>query len=285
MVIRFDNIPDTVKCTNNFNPDLVDWSSLSEEDIASYFTYTDVLLSNVYLPKETIICKNSNCTDIKHKIDVSVMYNHIVTALFEASKPLCKPRKKGKARPGWNTYVAEFYAEACEATKSWAMAGKPRQGPIFEYKKHTNAKYKYAIRYINKNEQTLRADSMAKKLLCKNSKAFWKEVKFVNNCKPSLPCTIDGVSGANAIAALWQQHYNKLFNCVPTEFYKVDNVEGVSTIKTHEVYQVIQNLSVNKSTGMDSISAEHVKLASPRLAPLLHFALLPSWSMAIFQTL
>ena len=45
--------------------------------------------------------------------------------------------------------MAEFYAEAHEATKSWAMAGKLRQGPIFEYKKSTNTKYKYAIRFIS----------------------------------------------------------------------------------------------------------------------------------------
>lgn len=77
--------------------------------------------------------------------------------------------------------MADFYAEACEATKSWSLAGKPRQGPIFEHKKHTNAKYKYAVRYIRRNEQTLRTDSMAKKLLLKNTKAFWKEVKFVYN--------------------------------------------------------------------------------------------------------
>ncbi|XP_034077513.1 carcinoembryonic antigen-related cell adhesion molecule 5-like [Gymnodraco acuticeps] len=45
------------------------------------------------------------------------------------------------------------------------MAGRPRQGSVFEYKKLTNARYKYAIRFICKNEQAMRADSMAKKLL------------------------------------------------------------------------------------------------------------------------
>ena len=59
-------------------------------------------------------------------------------------------KKGGKTWPGWNAYVAEFYAEAREATRSWAMAGKPRQGPIFEYKKSTNAKCKYAIRLLVK---------------------------------------------------------------------------------------------------------------------------------------
>lgn len=60
----------------------------------------------------------------------------------------------------------------------------------------------------------------------------------MNSCKPSSPCKVDGVFGVNAIAALWQQHHHKPFNCVPAELYQLDNVEGVSTIKTHEVYQV-----------------------------------------------
>ena len=96
------------------------------------------------------MCKNSICTSTKHKSDISAMYTDIVSALLGASKPHHKCIKRGNVRPGWNTYVAEFYAEAREATKSWAMAGKPRQGPIFEYKKSTNAKYKYAICLIKK---------------------------------------------------------------------------------------------------------------------------------------
>ena len=165
--------------------------------------------------------------------------------------------------------MAEFYAEAREATKSWAMAGKPRQGPIFEYKMSTNSKYKYAIRFISKNEQSLRADSMAKKLLNNTYKDFWKEVKHINNCKPSLPYTVDGVSGASAIAELWRRHYSKLFNCVQTNGYQVANVENIDMITTHEVSQAIKNLSDNKTTGMDYISAEHLKCASSRVCTLL----------------
>ena len=121
----------------------------------------------------------------------------------------------------------EFYAEALEATKSWAMAGKPRRGPVFECKKSTNTKYKYAICFISKNEQSLRADSMAKKPLNNTNKDFWKEVKRINNCKPSLPYTVDGVSGASATAELWRRHHSKLFNCVQTNGYQVANVENI----------------------------------------------------------
>lgn len=110
---------------------------------------------------------------------------------------------------------------------------------------------------------------MAKKLLDNTNNDFWKEVKRTNNCKPSLPCSVDGVPGANAIAELWRMHYRKLFNCVQTKCFEVDNVDNVDAIKCHEVSKAIRNLAANKSTGLDSISAEHLKNASIRLYTLL----------------
>uniref|UniRef100_A0A3B5KZC6 Uncharacterized protein n=1 Tax=Xiphophorus couchianus TaxID=32473 RepID=A0A3B5KZC6_9TELE len=71
------------------------------------------------------------------------------------------------------------------------------------------------------------------------------------------------------IVNFWQHHYSKLFTCVQSEPFQVDKVSSVETIKTHEVYQAIQELSVNKSIGMDLISAEHLKFASTMLVPLL----------------
>lgn len=48
---------------------------------------------------------------------------------------------------------------------------------------------------------------MAKKLLNKNITDFLKEVRILNNCRISIPCTVDGVSGADNIVELWRQHY------------------------------------------------------------------------------
>uniref|UniRef100_A0A3B5QM76 Uncharacterized protein n=1 Tax=Xiphophorus maculatus TaxID=8083 RepID=A0A3B5QM76_XIPMA len=63
--------------------------------------------------------------------------------------------------------------------------------------------------------------------------------------------------------------HKNLFTCVHSEPFQVDKVSSVETIKTHEVYQAIKELSVNKSIGMDLISAEHLKFASSRVVPLL----------------
>ncbi|XP_042079355.1 uncharacterized protein LOC121814967 [Haplochromis burtoni] len=108
-------------------------------------------------------------------------------------------------------------------------------------------------------------------MLCNNTADFWKEVKALNNCKPSLPSTVEGVSGADNIAALWRQHYSALFNCIKSEPYEdnLDMSNDTISVRTHEVYEAIHRLSDNKSSGLDHITAEHLKHASVRLAPLL----------------
>lgn len=120
---------------------------------------------------------------------------------------------------------------------------------------------------------------MAKKLSSKNTKAFQKSL--LTTASPPYT-TIDGVSGANAISALWRQHIENLFTPVLTESYQAGNVEDVSTIKTHEVYQV-KNVSVHRSTRMDCVFAEHLMLASQRLVPLLALVFQTPWSQCCWS--
>ena len=153
------------------------------------------------------------------------------------------------------------------------MAGKPRQGPELEHKKLANAGFKYAVRFISKNEQVMRADSMANNFMSNNTTDFWKEVRALNKCKPSLPCNVKGISGTENIAALWRQHYSSLFNCIKSDPYVVDSDMSVETISTHAVFDAMHTLPNNKACGLDFISAEHLKNASLRLAPLLALSL------------
>lgn len=50
-----------------------------------------------------------------------------------------------------------------------------------------NAKYKYALQYIERHEQQLRADSMTEKLLGNDITAFWKKVRTLNKVGAPLP--------------------------------------------------------------------------------------------------
>ncbi len=61
-----------------------------------------------------------------------------------------------------------------------------------EYTTRAKARFKGAMRFIRSHEDSIRKDSLAKKLLCKNAKEFWKEIKRMYS-KVSLPNVIDGV--------------------------------------------------------------------------------------------
>ena len=131
----------------------------------------------------------------------------------------------------------------------------------------------------------MRADSMAAKLLGNDVTGFWKEVRALNRGSTSLPNNIGGVSGETNIAELWRQHYSGIFNCVSSDPYKVNIIDYSASagISVSEVYKAITQLADNKSCGPDHISAEHLKLAGPRVAALL--AICFSGFMVLYQNL
>lgn len=202
---------------------------------------------------DAILWSNINCNDATHCNDQCEMYNSIVNAIQEASRPLhTHPRKVKNIKPGWNKYVADHQEAAKMAHRAWVIAGRPRHGPDLERKKLTNARYKYAVHFIGKHEQALRAHTIAENLLGNNVTDFWKEVKAINRAKAALPHHIEGVSGADNIAKL---------------------NEEVIHFTPNEDYHAIEQLADNKVCGKDNIAAEHLKLASPRVAALLSICL------------
>lgn len=257
MILDVDSLPEMTYEGNSACKAKLDWAKLTNEDVLSYYGKADVLLSDVYLPKGAIMCSDVNCNDISHSKDVCAMYDCIVGAVYEASRPyFTHSNKAHNIKPGWNKYVAAHCTEAKEAFKAWVLAGRPRQGPALDYKKITNARFKYAVRYVCKHEKVMRADSLAEKLLRNNVTDFWKEVRALNRGNTVLPCTIEGVSGADNVAELWKQHYSDLFNCVKSDPYKVGNIANSDTvgITTNEVYQAITQLSDSKASGSDQIT-------------------------------
>ena len=163
MVINFQTLP-VIESFESDTISRIDWSSLSQEEIVSYCVSTERLLGKIWLPKEAIMCRDCLCQNPKHHSDICSMFEDLNKALLDSSKSAFRTKRVKKIIPGWNSYVAEFYVKAREAFRDWRLAGKPRHGPVFENKRVTNAQYKYAIRYIRKNAEAMKADSMARKL-------------------------------------------------------------------------------------------------------------------------
>ena len=122
------------------------------------------------------------------------------------------PAYKGTIKPGWSDYVAEVYNEHKDVARLWCNAGKPRNGDLFELRRVSKARYKYALRFIKRNEADMRKESLGNKLADSDSREFWKGIKGVSNAKMPLPTSIEGVTGESNIASVWRDHYNSVFN-------------------------------------------------------------------------
>ena len=117
-------------------------------------------------------------------------------------------------KPGLADYVPDLYKDYRDIGIMWCNAGRPRQGQIFELYRQSKSRCKYAIRYIKRHENSLRKDSLARKLVEKKPRELWKEVKHMNASKTPLPTSIEAISGADNIAQMWRDHYSDMFNSV-----------------------------------------------------------------------
>ena len=78
--------------------------------------------------------------------------------------------------PGWIDYVSELYKYSKSCRRNWREANEPRHGIIHEEYIKSKARFKYALRFINKNEDNLRKEAMAKNLANKKkSQNFGKK--------------------------------------------------------------------------------------------------------------
>ena len=230
------------------------------------------MLGNISLPKDAIQCCDINCKNSQHINDLCVLDDLIVKSLHAACRPFYKFQcGLQNIKPGWNEHVAGLHAEARRAFKAWIVSGRDRQGLLFKQKKRANAHFKYALRYIKRNENSLRSESLACKLQYKNYNDFWKEIRAMNSSKLPLPTDIEGASGSDAICQMWRQHYSELFNCHGRNNYEVEYVHNNENvvINSEEIQSAVLGLDDNKAYGADKITAEHLKYASRKLITLL----------------
>ena len=250
------------------------WDKVSLENKVLYNNFTNVLLSNIAIPESAVTCSNLNCNLDQHKSDINKFYNNIVTSLKEAGNFLTVPTNSGSnpPRPGWTEYVSQFFEQSRTAFGLWKDFGCPRQGPIFEHKKSTQAQYKRAVRFIKRNEQSIRDEKLASKLLT-NDHTAWKDIKSINDPKCPLPTSINGIANKSEIADFWKNHYKNLFNCIPDSKFLFDSPidENSDNVRIHpeDIKFSIKKLKNNKSHGNDNISSEHLKFSNEILCTLL----------------
>ena len=82
------NLPAVLSVHNNMSVGKIGWSNLPVEDLVVYLTRSDTLLSSVELPKDAIVCRDINCKNQQHGVELSSLYESIVKSFFVLSRPL-----------------------------------------------------------------------------------------------------------------------------------------------------------------------------------------------------
>ena len=143
------------------------------------------------------------------------------------------------------------------------------------------ARFKQALRHCKSIETRAKADALARSLLNKDTRTFWKEIKAVTSNTSVLADTVDNVTGEAEIADMWQCHYSDLLNSnidtslkhsVQADLQSIKGL-GEHSITAVEVYEAIKNLKLDKSSGLDQLQAEHFRCADMHLSCLLAMVL------------
>ena len=280
--VKIDSLP--VMSTQNDTTDShyvprIDWKNVNENQLRSYHLLTDNCSHDILAKLYTCKCSNVNCNDIGHRQFLSVIYQTAIGDLKRCGqialggRPRRAPRKYRK--PGWSEHVADLHNEFKENFYLWRTNHKPRSGALFTRYNTSKLRFKSAIRYIKRNEGMLKADKLASSLMKKDSNGFWRAIKHLNKRKTSLPLQIGNATGESQIAETWKNHYDNLFNSVPDsadEFYHkatVSNVNNNDSFTLPQFIVAVSQLNPSKESGLDFITAEHLKFCSVSMLNVL----------------
>ena len=244
------------------------WDTLTEQDKQNYSNITEEHLKMIKLDHSLLLCDNPNCKDVSHIKAIDKMYGDLVASLQTSSQSFEQTCSKSKPDqiPGWNTYCKELHTEAREAFLLWRHSGSPRTGTSFELMRKTRAQFKRALRQCRSDKDRQSADALATKLLNKESKDFWTNVRRMCNSNIKMQATsVGGASGDKKVCDMWRDHFCGLLNS-STDTSNQDSVlNALNYIEDdyHPIFNysnialAIKKLKKGKAQGLDNLSSEH----------------------------
>lgn len=245
------------------------WQKASDNDIQRYCEMTKHHLGFIDIPVTTLTCQDIHCNVAAHKQDIDTFYNDICHALLRCGD-CCIGKSKSrqsdiKIIPGWNDQVKDLHSEARDAYILWRDLGKPRSGPACQLMRRTRLVFKYALRHCKRQEESARADAMAKDLHNNKAKSFWSKVAKVQNNELPLPTEVNKCNGEDEISKMWKNHYENIMNCVRGDTGRksvLSEMKNISQsdrifIRPDQVMHALKCAKKGKSPGLDLLSTEH----------------------------
>ena len=253
------------------------WYGASDVNLSNYNSCTRAELAKIKLPFDALQCENVDCTS--HRKDIDLFYYNINNTLINCTKrciPVLKLHENNYIA-GWNEHVSYYYNISRIEFKWWVSNNRPRQGSIYHAMRSSRAQFKYALRQCKLDERLIVSEKLADHMKNHEINDFLKDIRKHSKSKSVLSNCIDGVTGENAIADLWRDHYESLLNDSTHHDEKADVLQSFNNICSHagmyvtmsEVLEVVKDLPNRKSSGLDGLNGESLKYADPLLCLLL----------------
>jgi exonuclease III len=185
------------------------WDRASLDDINRYEQTLSRKLISIPLPLEAINCRDYLC--LNHTDEIEKFHDDIISACISAGEetiPFHKPSSV-RGRAGWDNEINDLKRRAMFWHDMWKENGRPHNGVVADIRRHTRAKYHYAVRRLKKNQDKVAADKLAESLRGKNSTEFWKDIKKIKGSGSILPNTMDNVEGKEATCKLFAEKFKK----------------------------------------------------------------------------
>ena len=170
--------------------------------------------------------------------------------------------------PGWNDYVKGLHSQARVKFKLWCDTGKPRGGPVVDDMRAARKEFKYALRSCKNNKAQLEADGLAKSLMHKDMRGFWKAIHTSTNSNISSANTVGGKVGSADILKMWHEHYSGAFQSVRNTDDEhpslLNRLNDTVLHSTHlrcfnvELKHIISSLKSGKSARPDGLTSEYL---------------------------
>ena len=256
----------------------INWDQLSNDDFGSYANRVNVALDHIVIPIDALLC--NGCSHTSHKAEISAYYEAVNNAMRSAGKSFeIRTSPNYKVVAGWNDLVSDAHRVAREDFLYWRSIGNPRQGQAFEAMRFSRARFKYALRSCRANVAQLQADGLAKSLVGKDFRRFWKDVQKRSGKSTATSLSIDGHTGAEQIGQFWRGHFENLLNSVSRPDHSAQLTNKLDSMGHECVWwswedlgKYRQQLKAGRAMGMDGISPEHLKHAPVKVD--IHLSLL-----------
>ena len=247
-------------------------------DKAEYQKFIDMHIQSIPLPLD--------CSSIEAYVQTLISLLNVAAS---ETTPAVSSRRSKSCKP-WSPVIKEALANNRRALHVWQDAGRPPAGSPEHTIKRQLTK---ALRASLRQEVASRRDTFIgeiNKATSSDQKLFHKLVNSHRKTQASTHRIIrDGIEheGEDALITVWSEHFSTLatpsVNTMYDEMYSKSTSEVVTliedararkppidiSISPSEISKAIKSLNSGKSADIYGITAEHLKYASPLLAPFL----------------